>query len=55
MVVLSTAVTPGRIRSDGAGASVARAMASASSRITEPTPGRMPAAVTQCTNSVGTP
>lgn len=34
---------------------VARAMASASSRITEPTLGRMPAAVAQCTYSVGTP
>ena len=36
-------------------ASTARAMASASSRVTEPTPGRMPAAVAQCTDSVGTP
>ncbi len=32
-----------------------RAIASASPRLTESTPGRIPAAVTQCTDSVGTP
>ena len=33
----------------------ARATASASESVTESTPGRAPAAVTQCTPSVGTP
>ncbi|MEE1823472.1 hypothetical protein PUR61_14915, partial [Streptomyces sp. BE20] len=36
-------------------ASTARAIASESPRVTESTPGRMPAAVTQCTDSVGMP
>lgn len=35
--------------------SAARATASASDKVTESTPGLAPAAVTQCTPSVGTP